>query len=489
MSTQGPKRKIRMAGILATTALVVGAAWSAAPSRAEAGNVTALKQQSAAFAEVAAKVTPAVVFIEVEKTLRQTGGRGNPFGEGPMRGFGDELFRRFFGPNMPQQGMPEMPYKQEGQGSGFIVGQDGYIVTNNHVVGEADKVTVTMVDGREFEAKVVGTDPDSDVAVIKVDATGLPTLELGDSDAAQVGEWVLAVGSPFGLQHSVTAGIVSAKSRNDVGITGFPDFIQTDAAINPGNSGGPLVDLDGKVIGLNTAILSRSGGSMGIGFAIPINNVRWAKDQIVNNGSVSRGYLGVALQGMDKNVAESFGADGKGALVADVTPDSPAHKAGLKQGDVVTKLNGDEVADASSLKNKVAMLTPGERAALEVLRDGQAQSLSVQLGERPKDLESVARGVAPVSELGLSVQELDGDIASQLGLEGQKGVVITQVEPGSAAAEAGLERGQLIKEVNRNAISSVREYNDAVKNTPEGKAVLLLVTDGKVSRFVAIRLS
>ena len=488
MSSQGQKHPVKLAGVLAAAALAAGAGWFAAPSTVDAGNVGALKQQSAAFAEVAAKVTPAVVFIEVEKTLEQAGGRGNPFGQGPRRGSGDELFRHFFGPNMPQEGMPETPFKQEGQGSGFVISQDGYIITNNHVVGDADKVTVTMVDGREFEAKVVGTDPDSDVAVIKVDATGLPTLELGDSDAAQVGDWVLAVGSPFGLQHSVTAGIVSAKSRNNVGITGFPDFIQTDAAINPGNSGGPLVDLDGKAIGLNTAILSRSGGFMGIGFAIPIDNVRWAKDQIVDKGSVSRGYLGVALQGMDKNVAQSFGSDGKGALVADVTPDSPAYKGGLKQGDVVTKLNGEVMADASTLKNKVAMLTPGASAALEVLRDGQAQSLSVELGERPKDLESAARGVAPVSELGLSVQDLDGDIAAQLGFEGLKGVVITQVEPGSAAAEAGLERGQLIKEVNRTPIASVREYNDAVKKTPERKAILLLVTDGKVSRFVAIRL-
>ncbi|RLB71203.1 MAG: serine protease, partial [Deltaproteobacteria bacterium] len=303
-----------------------------------------LRETGKAFRSVAKQVGSAVVFIKVEKEVKQRGMGSDSFGGSP---FNDELLRRFFGQPPQQKRSPHQTPKHNaaGQGSGFIVSSDGYIMTNNHVVADADKVTVQLLDGSEYEAKIIGTDPPTDVALIKIDVDEkLPALKLGDSDQLEVGDWVLAFGNPFGLSHTLTAGIVSAKGRSGMGLSDYENFIQTDAAINPGNSGGPLVNLDGEVVGMNTAIYSRSGGYMGIGFAIPINMAKNIRQQLIQDGGVTRGRLGVYIQDLNKDLAESFGINQhEGILVAQVLEDSPAEKAGVQQGDVILKLDGEKV--------------------------------------------------------------------------------------------------------------------------------------------------
>jgi len=275
-------------------------------------------------------------------------------------------------------------FQQRGQGSGFIISKDGYILINNHVVGDADLIKVKLSDGREFKAKVIGTDPQSDVAVIKIDATNLPVLRLGDSDKLEVGEWVIAIGNPFGLSQTVTVGVVSAKGRSRIGINDYEDFIQTDAAINPGNSGGPLVNIHGEAVGMNTAIFSRSGGYMGIGFAIPINMAKAIKDQLLKKGKVTRGWLGVVIQDIDEELAKSFGLEKtEGVLIAEVSEGSPAEKAGLKQGDIILRLNGKKVDDLGELRNKIALTAPGTKVKLEVLRENKRRTIQVTIGEQP----------------------------------------------------------------------------------------------------------
>ena len=322
------------------------------PAQGQGSAAESLRMMGKTFASVAKRVSPAVVFVKVEKVVES---QPNvqffaPFGgDNP---FGDDFLQRFFGTPSPQEQprqfrqIPRQHQRIVGQGSGFIISPDGYIMTNNHVVGDADKVTVKLEDGREFIAKTVGTDPHTDVALIKIDAKNLPVLALGNSDALEVGEWVLAIGNPFGLSHTLTAGIVSAKGRSSLGLADYENFIQTDAAINPGNSGGPLVDLNDKAVGMNTAIFSQSGGYMGIGFAIPINMAKAIKDQLIKTGSVTRGYLGIVIQDLTPELAKSFGLDDhNGILVAEVTENSPAEKAGLRQGDVIVEFNGKAVEE------------------------------------------------------------------------------------------------------------------------------------------------
>jgi serine protease Do len=453
--------------------------------------IESLRQTGEAFRAVAKKVTPAVVFVKVEKLVkgRPTGEIPFPFGDqGPL---GDEFFRRFFGIPMPQQPDQGEPPQQRryGQGSGFIISRDGYILTNHHVVGDADKVTVQMEDGREFTAKVVGNDPRSDVAVIKIDAANLPVLQLGDSDALEVGDWVLAVGSPFGLSHSITAGIVSAKGRSSIGIADYENFIQTDAAINPGNSGGPLVDVDGRVVGMNTAIFSRSGGYMGIGFAIPVNMVKTIRDQLIEHGSVIRGYLGVAIQNLTSELAQSFNLEGqKGALVAEVTKDSPAEKAGLEQGDVIVEFAGKPVTEIGDFRNQVAMTPPGTARKITLVRDGERKTFEVTIGKLPGEKEAGEKEPGAVSELGLTVQPLTRELAQQLGYVGEEGVLVSGVTPGSAAAEAGIRPGFLIQEVNRVPVKTPSEFQQAVAKTSREGTVLLLLRDRESSLYVALKL-
>ena len=398
-----------------------------------------LKETGKAFATVAREASPAVVYIKVEKTVTS--------GPTMRMPFNDEFFRRFFGEPMPgqPQTIPQQKRMVQGQGSGFIISPDGYILTNNHVVGEADKVIVKLLDGREFTATIVGTDPPTDVAVIKIDATDLPVLPLGDSDKVEVGEWVLALGNPFGLSHTLTAGIVSATGRSSVGISDYEDFIQTDAAINPGNSGGPLLNLEGRAIGITTAIYSRNGGYMGIGFAIPVNMAQSIYNQLIEHGNVTRGYLGITIQDLTPELAKSFGLkDTRGILIAEVMPDTPAEKAGLKQGDVIVKFNKEAVDNFAPFRNKIAMSEPGTKVNITVIREGREKSFTVTIEKKVSGEQAASSRPENLEKLGLTVTTLTKELADRYGYIDEEGVVITQVDPESSAAGAGLKSGMLI---------------------------------------------
>ncbi|WP_372794033.1 DegQ family serine endoprotease [Pontiella sp.] len=446
---------------------------------ASAGYVDQLKETGSAFSEVAKDALPAVVFLDVETTVEvQTRRYQNPFeqffGRG-YRGYDSEPETR--------------EYHQRGQGSGFIISKDGYILTNNHVVNDADKIVVTLGDGREFKAKLVGTDPKTEVALIKIDGgEDLPTVPLGDSDALQVGEWVLAAGNPFGLSQTLTAGIVSAKGRDETGIAEYGSFIQTDAAINPGNSGGPLLNIDGEVIGINTAIYTQSGGYMGIGFAIPINQAVNIKDQLIKYGKVTRSVLGVYLQEVDEDLAATFGLDQKGGvLINQVMEDSAAAEAGLQGGDIVVEMNGRKVVRLQSFRNRVASTPPNSKIDLKIFRDGKYLEISAITKEMDADAAAAVPDDGVLEKLGLTVETMEGDAARRLGYEGIEGVVITEVEQGGAAWEAGLQPGQVITTVNRKPVDSVKDFKNAVSEA-DGKRILFLVTDGRVSRFIVVNL-
>ena len=381
-----------------------------------------------------------------------------------------------------------------GQGSGFIIDADGHIMTNHHVVNEADRVVVTLADGRERDAEVVGSDPQTDIAVIKIDADKLKPLRFADSDTLRVGEWVLAIGSPFGLDLSVSSGIVSARGRGAVrsalqGVE-YADFIQTDAAINPGNSGGPLLNLDGEVVGMNTAILSRTGGNQGIGFAIPANMATYVKDQIIDHGTVARGYLGVMISNVSADMAEWFELNDKnGVLVSDVQPDSPAARGGLKDGDVIVEFEDRDVSDVDTFRAWVATTAPDSPIHLGVIRDGKPKDLKITLGTLDPKVLQAANPVRSEAKLGIGVQELDPEVATELGYGDQHGVVITEVQPGSMGALAGLRQGMLIQEVNKIPVRSMKDFEDAISQTGNKRSVLLLVRDQQATRYVAIRMN
>ncbi len=447
-----------------------------------------LRETGRAFRSVAKQVGPAVVFIKVEKEVKQ-----QSMGSDPLRGnpLGEEFFRRFFGEIPQQRRSPRKSphHNAVGQGSGFIISADGYIMTNNHVVEGADKVTVQLLDGSEYEAKIIGTDPPTDVALIKINVDEkLPFLKLGDSDKLEVGDWVLAFGNPFGLSHTLTAGIVSAKGRSGIGLNDYENFIQTDAAINPGNSGGPLVNLDGEVVGMNTAIYSRSGGYMGIGFAIPINMAKSIRQQLIKHGGVTRGRLGIYIQELTKDLAGSFGIDQHaGILVSQVMDDSPAEKAGLQQGDVILKLNGERITSVASFRNKIAMTRPETKVDLLVLRNGNKKKIKATIGTMETDENGHPVQSGELSELGMNLQKLTSDIAEQLGYEGMHGVLVAEVKPGSIAARAGIQRGNLIEEVNRKEVTTPEQVTKIIKQSDK-KTVLLLVRQGKSSRYLALRI-
>jgi len=469
-------------------ALVAGA--PACSDAARDSAVDVLEQTGSAFAAIAAKAKPAVVFIKAEKTVA-VGGGVQPFSyNDPFGFFGDDMLRRFFhghGFDVPHR-QPRQ-FRQMGQGSGFIISEDGYILTNHHVVGDADKITVKLNDGREFEADRIGTDAKSEVAVIKIKGEDLPYLELGDSSAIRVGEWAVAIGNPFGLAATVTAGVISAKGRTGLHIADYENFIQTDAAINPGNSGGPLLNIQGEVVGINTAIYSRSGGNMGIGFAIPINMAKSIKEQLVKSGKVTRGYLGIMIQEMTADLAKSFGLDGKrGILVADVTDDSPAEKAGLKQGDIVLELNGKPIENVGTFRNEVASNPPGTRLRLTVFRDGREKDIKIKTGQLPDDIE-VAAGSSELSEkLGLSVQDLSEEHTRKFGYEQGDGVLVAEVEQGGLAWQAGIQPGNLIVSVNQTRVASAREFLKAAAKAERDGSMLLLVRGKDYSRYIVLRL-
>ncbi len=463
-------------------------------SIAEDGGMASLRESSKAFAAVAQKVSPAVVFIKVERT--QTNTLQNPFPfQSPFR---DDFFKRFFGepfPGFPRQEPPrEAPRTIVGQGSGFgfaakksLLSNTTYILTNNHVVGDADIIRVTAQDGREFKAKVTGSDPKSDLAVIEISGE-LPILSMGDSTQLDVGEWVVAIGNPFGLSHTLTVGVVSAKGRRGLGINDYEDFIQTDAAINPGNSGGPLVNLDGEVVGINTAIFSRSGGYMGVGFAIPANLAKNVADQLINQGEVTRGYLGIVIQELTPELAESFDLkDKKGILIAQVTENSPADKAGLKSGDLIIEYQGRTVTDLSDFRNRVALTPPESKANIRIIRNEEEKQLSLKIGKLREEHLVQKGSPQKTEELGITVQTLTPALAEQFDIQIRKGVVVTAVSPGAIADKAGIQPGTVILQVDRSPVNSASEFRKAVKNRKSKKQIMLLVRERGISRFVVLR--
>jgi serine protease Do len=479
----------------------VKAAPSVTPAEAEQA-VSSAKSLSTAFRVASERVLPAVVTIEnmpkavVANDKPTTPRQQNPLGDrNPFEGtpFGDLFKDRGFNFEMP----PTQPQPHSGgTGSGVVIDPSGIILTNNHVVAGDGEVTVRLHDGRELKAMNVWTDPKTDIAVVKIDATGLPAAKLGDSDTVSVGDWVLALGQPFGLADTVTAGIISAKHRG-IGITSRESFLQTDAAINPGNSGGPLVNLDGEVIGINTAISSRTGGNDGIGFAVPVNLAKWVSDQLAHGGAVHRAYLGVGIQPVTATLAEQFKVKPReGVAVTDVFPNTPAAKAGLQSGDVIVEYAGVAVSSPSELQLLVERSELGRPHVLTVVRDGKRMNLQFMPEEQPSEFGAPgsSTGNSPskpessqLDKLGMEVSSLDATVAEQLGMQGVEGVVITNVRSDGPAARAGLSSGMVITQVNRHAVKSLDDFTAAVKKAEPSDSLLFLVRSQEGSRFVVVK--
>ena len=447
--------------------------------------ISKLTNISRVFAEVAKKVKPTVVSITTEKVIKypqQQYPRRGPSQQNPF----DDFFDRFF--RFPA---PEGEQRQKALGSGVIMTPDGYIVTNNHVVANFDKIKVTLADERTFDAEVVGTDPKSDMAVIKIDAKDLPAVKVGDSDKAEVGEWVLAIGNPMGFAHTVTAGIISAKGRSNLRLADYEDFIQTDAAINPGNSGGALVNLNGELVGINTAIASQTGTYIGIGFAIPINMAKNIMESLVNKGKVVRGWLGVYIQDIGDELADAMGLkDTKGSLISSVVEDSPSEKAGLKAGDVIIRLDKEKIKDSNHLRNIIAGLLPGTTVKVEVIRNKKKRVISVKLGEL-EDKEQVAEKSAKQKQekMGLKVEALTRELAQQYGYDAKKkGVIVTEVKPGGPAARGTVREGDLILELNRKEIKSITAYEKAIASVKPGDTILVLLNRRGSVFFVGVKI-
>ncbi len=442
-------------------------------------NIQLAQKFSQAFSLVAERASKSVVYIETEKVV------SHPLTFFPFDFFEEDFMKRFYSP-------PK--YRERGAGSGFILSADGYIVTNNHVIEGAQKIKVKLLDGREFRGKVIGMDPFSDVALIKIESHNLPTLPLGDSDLIRVGEWVIAIGNPFGLTHTVTVGVISAKGRSGIGITDVEDFIQTDAAINPGNSGGPLLNLKGEVIGMNTAIFSRSGGYMGIGFAIPINIVKAVVEQIKTKGKVERGWLGIRIQDLTPLLAEEMGVPVKeGVLVVEVVPNSPADKAGIKERDVIKSINGKPVKSDSELRSQILLLKPGTRVELEVFRGPNKLKIWVVI-EPPKEGYLTSRAEKEklqelLEEFGFSISDITPELAKKLRLPKDiKGVVITEVYPGSPADLANLSPGMIIEEANSKKVTNSLDFYSALKDSEKKRRLLLGIRTPRGKFFVTLSL-
>lgn len=446
-----------------------------------------LEQMSDAFTELADKAKPATVSIKCLIEVNQQE-FANPFDM-----FGNEFFRHFFqqhGIPNPQQQQPQQ--QQVGGGSGFLVSANGFIVTNNHVIKDATQVTVTLNDGREYEAIVKGADSRTDLAVLKIEEEGLPFLTFGDSDSLKSGEWVVAIGNPFGLEGTITKGIVSAKGRQDLGIAPYEDFIQTDAAINPGNSGGPLLNVRGEVVGVNTAIYTRSGGYMGIGLAIPSRMVQPVIDQIVDKGSVKRGYLGIVLQAIDKELSLALNLEKQdGILISDLVKDSPAAQAGLQQGDIILQFNDKPVKNVNKFRNEVAMLSPGSKVQLQVLRGQKKHDLTILLGSQ-NDGEALTAELT--QKLGIDLENLTPDKANALNYSSDvAGVLIAKVKPGSPAAAAGLRPSFLITGVaidgsNQKPIKNIAELDEALQQVTDKKYIILIVRHQNYQRYYTVKL-
>ena len=489
MATRLPKRLFPL--VLAVPVLTLamcegqggGTAMAAsdASSAPQAGANDATTINLPSFAPLAKRLTPSVVNISSTTVVRRQLPYGHPdLGENPFL----QPFERFFGE--PGRGRLE---KMQSLGSGFVLDKEGHIITNNHVIAGADEVVVMFPESeREFKAKVVGADKLTDLALLKIDAPKsiLEPVVLGDSDNVQVGDWVVAIGNPFGLNSTVTQGIISALGRR-LTSSSYESFLQTDASINPGNSGGPLVNLQGQVIAVNTAIYSRSGGNIGIGFAIPINIAKNVVEQLKAHGKVIRGWLGVVIQPVTPNMAQALGLPkDEGALVADVVQNGPAAKAGIKAGDVIVGWNGKPVKESDELPLLVSRTKPGTEAKITVIRDGKRKDIDVKVGEL-QSKEEEQKGVETGGQLGLTVQPLTPDIAQQLGLSSTEGVVVTQVVPGSAADNAGLQTGDVIVQLGDHPVRDMRDYEKALRELPKNKPVLVRAKRGQATLFFALK--
>ncbi len=473
---QRKKRPIIIAATFTIIGLIAGLVISAnssfyvkayaAEPKISKNAIDILSRTGQAMAEVVAAVKPAVVNISTSHTVR-TPGTSNPF-------FNDPFFNRFFGEEFGNM-RRHREYKQSSLGSGVIVDKDGYILTNYHVIKDADEIKVKLSDNREFKGKVIGKDARTDIAVIKINSDHLPTLMIGDSDTLKVGETVIAIGNPFGLNQTVTSGIVSATGRANVGIADYEDFIQTDAAINPGNSGGALVNVRGELVGINTAIFSTSGGYQGIGFAIPSAMVKTVMENLIKNGKVVRGWLGVSIQQITPELSKQFDLkEQKGVLVGDVTEDSPAEKAGIKRGDVIIGYNGKEVEDPANLRNMVANTAPGREVVLRIVHDGKEEKVKVTVAELPAEMQKLP-GKFDNALKGVQVQDLTPDLMKNLRLPGQiTGVIITNIEEGSPAGGV-LARNDVIIEINRKGINNLKDFENVVSRIGSDQNILLLI--------------
>ena len=445
-----------------------------------AASFNVVRQLSDVFAKVAQEINPSVVtvFTETEIKMQQ-----QPFPESPFEQFfGDDFFKRFF--ESPQ---PKGNYKQMGLGSGVIANPDGIIFTNNHVVDGADNIKVRLMDGREFTAKVKGRDPQTDLAVIVIEAKNLPAIRMGNSDKMRVGDWVLAIGSPLNpqLEHTVTAGIISAKGRSAVGLSQYEDYIQTDAAINPGNSGGALVNLNGELIGINSAIATQTGGFMGIGFAIPVNLATHVTKDLIEKGKVTRGWLGVSIQNITPELSKALKLNvAKGVIISSVQKNSPAEKAGLKAEDVILKFNGKSLENTVELSTWVANTSPGTEVILLISRNDREIPTAVKLGELSQEKVQLASGNTVISKVGLQVSNLTNELMQKYNLsQNQKGVVVTQVDPSGVAAEVGFKEGDLILQVNRKDVENVAEFEKQMQTVIPGDQVLFYVKRGNYNFF------
>jgi len=442
------------------------------------------------FARIVKQNRDAVVNISTTQTIKGGDNSGLP------QGFLDQLppnspFREFF-KHFGGQGQGQgQQYERNSLGSGFIISSDGYILTNAHVIADADEIVVKLADNREFEAKVVGYDKPSDVGLLKIPADHLPTLKIGDSSKLEVGQWVLAIGSPFGLEHTATAGIVSALNRNLPNET-YASFIQTDVAVNPGNSGGPLFDTDGRVVGINSQIYSRTGGYMGLSFAVPINSAMEVVKQLKKGGKVERGYLGVTIQSVDRDLAKSFGLDKPvGALVSEVMPDSPAKQAGVQAGDVILEFNGHKISDAGDLPPVVGHTEVGKAVDMQVVRDGARKTISVKVGALSEHKDTSGSKDQPNeadhTTLNVAVRELNKQERDDLGI-GDRGLLVQKVGPGPVA-EAGIRPGDILLRIGKTTLSTVEQLKDAVKDLPAGQPVAVQIRRGDSTLFVSLTLS
>jgi serine protease Do len=482
------KLKVKSIAVVSVVSMLTGVGISGVIERfhtgvepahaASSSTPNAAAQSLPDFIALAKKLGPSVVNVSTTRIRGAAQDEPSPFGGNNPA---DEFWQRFFGGRQPRG-----PQRQSGVGSGFIVDGNGTILTNYHVVDGSQKLVVKLADGKDYEAKVIGKDQKSDIAVVKIEAgRELPAVSLGDSDRLEVGEWVMAIGNPFGLDHTVTSGIISAKGRN-IGQGPYDNFIQTDASINPGNSGGPLINLRGEVIGINTAIFSQSGGNVGIGFAIPSNSVKELLPQLRDKGKVVRGFIGTSVQRVTPEIADSLGLNSArgGALVADTVKGGPAERAGIKTGDVIVEFDRKPIKDSADLPSAVARVTPGTTVQLKIARDGKEMSLPITVGEMK---ETEVATTTQAGELGLTVQPLTPQLAENLGIERGEGLVISAVAPGSTAEEAGLRSGDVITEINRQPVKNLADYKRELARNEKAKSVLFLVRRGQSSLFLALK--